>query len=131
MKFEIETARHQHRVRDERALREQHTKSMAKARAFGDSVQVHTSAHEVHAYINHGKWVGMCECGSGVATDPAFAAAYCFGCGAIHNNVVFPADRLEIEHLLLARPRSENRNWDARDTLVKLLADNGEHGVNL
>lgn len=131
MKFEIETARHQHRVKNEPALRAAHADFIKGLTNVGASARVHQSPVPVEAFISHGRWVGLCECGAGVATDPAFSAAYCFGCGAIHDAVIFPEDREDIEHLLLARPRSENRNWAVGEKLRELLADNGEHKVKL
>lgn len=131
MKFEIETARHQHLVRNEAALRAKQASFIARLAAKGHSARVHESHEPVEAHINHGRWLGFCECGNGVALDPDFEAAYCFGCGAIHRSVVYPEDRLNIEHVLLARPKTENRNWALGETLIELLADNGEHGVRL
>lgn len=131
MKFEIETARHQHRVKNEAQLRAEQADFVAKTASKGASARIHQSPEPVYAYVNNGRWVGMCECGAGVATDPGFSSAYCFGCGAIHDTVVFPEDRENIEYLLLARPKSANRNWDVGEKLRELLADNGEHGVKL
>ena len=133
MKFVIETARHQHLVRDEAALREKHRLAIAKMQARGHSARIHEDPDPVSAVVNHGVWVFVCDCGAGVAADPQFSAGYCFECGAIHTNVVFPddEDRLNIEHVLLARKRMENRNWNEGETLIEMLADNGEHGVKL
>ena len=133
MKFVIETSRHQHLVKDEAALRAKHAKKIAEMQAKGMAVRVHDDADPVTAEVNHGVWLFLCDCGAGVAADPTFGAGYCFGCGAIHTNVVFPSedDRLNIEHVLLARKKTVNRNWEPGEKLRELLADNGEHGVKL
>jgi hypothetical protein len=134
MKVAIETARDQHRVMDEIHLRDAHARFIARQQASGlRSVVIHESAEPVTARINHGVWVFDCDCGAGVAADPDFSVACCFGCGAIHTAVVFPSEeeRLNIEHVLLSRPRTENRNWDPKENLITLLSDNGEHGVKL
>jgi hypothetical protein len=134
MKFIIETARDQHRVKDESGLRAKHEKFIAKQAASGiRGIRVHESDEPKTARINHGAWVCDCECGAGVAVDPDFSAAYCFGCGAVHKHVVLPPDedRLNLEHVLLARRRTENRNWDPAESLIDVLVTNAEHGVKL
>jgi hypothetical protein len=131
MKFVIETARDKYLVRDEARLRAKHADHIGKLIRVGSRLMVHEAAHEKRARVNHGEWLFDCECGSGVAAAPEFSAAYCFGCGAIHTHVVFPEtdDRLNIEHILLARPRSENRNWEPTETLTALAIQNAEHKV--
>jgi hypothetical protein len=126
MKFVITTAREQHRVKDEAAMKAKHA---ARAKPARSDWVLHDDADPVEARINHGRWIFDCDCGSGVAADPTFSAGYCFGCGAIHTNVIFPEDRQAIEQALLARKRTENRNWNPGETVEELLADNTEHGV--
>lgn len=134
MKFSIATARDQHLVKSEAELRAKHAKSIAKMIDRGvRGIRVHESSLPKAARVNHGNWIFDCECGAGVAADPGYSAGYCFGCGAIHTNVVMPAEeeRLNIEHVLLARPRTANRNWHPGETLIELLADNGQIGARL
>ncbi len=134
MKFAIETAREQHLVKDEQKLRQKHAAKIAEKIAKGmRSIQIHESSAPQIARINHGVWVFDCDCGAGVAADPHFSAGYCFGCGAIHTNVVWPSteDRLNIEHVILARHKTVNRNWDPDETLADVLVTNVEHGVKL
>lgn len=134
MKFIIETARDQHQVRSEKELRQAHAKFIAKRIARGArGIRLHDSPAPKVAQVNHGVWVFDCDCGSGVSPDPEFSAACCFGCGAVHTNVVFPneEDRLNVEHVLLARPKTSNRNWDPDESLIDLLVTNAEHGVKL
>lgn len=132
MKFVIETARDKHLVRDENRLRELHRSKVEGAAKRGGRDRIHRVNDEKHARVNHGEWLFDCECGSGVAAAPEFSSGYCFGCGAIHTRVVFPdpEDRLNIEYLLLARPRSENRNWEPTETLTDLAIQNAEHKVD-
>jgi hypothetical protein len=134
MKFAIETARDQHRVKDESGLKAKQAAFVAKQIAGGmRSIRIHESAEPKAAKINHGVWLLECDCGAGVAVDPSFSAGYCFGCGAIHTRVEWPApeDRLNIEHVILARPKTVNRNWDPDETLIDVLVTNVDHGVNL
>lgn len=134
MKFSIATARDQHLVKSEAELRAKHAKAIAKQIAAGvRGIRVHESRAPKTAYINRGNWVLDCDCGAGVAADPDYTAGYCFGCGAIHTQVVMPSDedRLNIEHVLLARPRTENRSWHPGETLIDALIENADHGVKL
>lgn len=134
MKLAIETSRDQHRVKNEVELRGKHAAFVARQQASGlRSVALHESSEPVTPRVNHGVWVFDCDCGSGVAADPAFSVACCFGCGAVHTNIKFPSEeeRLNIEHVLLSRPRTENRNWDPEESLVDLLVTNNENGVKL
>lgn len=133
MKFVIETSRHQHLVKTEAELRSKHAKKISEMQSKGLAVRLHEDSDPVEAEVNHGQWLFTCDCGAGVAADPQFRASYCFGCGAIHTNVVFPPeeDRLNIEHVLLARKKTVNRLWEPGEKLRELLAQNAEHGVKL
>ena len=132
MKFSIETARDQHRVKTEDALRAKQAAFVAKNVASGlRSIRIHESNVPIEARVNNGRWLFDCDCGSGVAADPDFAAAYCFGCGAIHTVVVFPDDRADVERVLLERPKTATRNWEPPETVATLETENRRHGVRL
>lgn len=132
MDFVIKTTRDAHAVRDEAACRRKQAALVSKRQRAGVRVSVHEVAATKTARVDHGRWLIDCECGAGVMADPDFTAAYCLGCGAVHTAVTFPleADRLDVEHILLARPRSANRSWDpGSETLLDLAIENAEHGV--
>lgn len=134
MRFIIETARDQYRTKTEGDLRLRHEAMIQKMTDRGvRGVSVHEVSAPKTAEVNHGIWLINCECGSGVAVDPAFSAAYCFGCGAVHTHIDFPdeEDRLNIEHALLSRDHSKNRNWKAEETLADLLVEGVAHGARL
>ena len=55
----------------------------------------------------------------------------CWGNGEtpVLRAVAWPADKVAIEAVLLARPRYINRNWKVGETLAELQAENRENGV--
>lgn len=86
----------------------------------------------VMARIDGGEWLIDCACGAGAALEPAWGGvARCFACGAVHANVILPteADRLNIEHVVAARPHAKNRWWSPGETLLDLALENAERGV--
>lgn len=129
----IHTALDLHGVRTPEDYRAAHAGAIANLVGRGRRVAVHESADPLVARIDHNRWIVDCECGAGNATDPEWAIACCFGCGAVHAQIVFPdaAERAAIERALLARPRPETRHWDPRvgETLADLWRENAEHGV--
>ncbi len=63
----------------------------------------------VRARIWQGQWIGDCECGGAEFVAPTEPIFYCFSCGNRENKnrvrpVQFPADYVEIETAVLARP---------------------------
>jgi hypothetical protein len=87
------------------------------------------------AYVNHGRWVVMCECGGAQLAskdDPRF---FCVSClneshGAKWRPVTWPKPRevAAIEGQL--RPRlTENANWLPGETVDTLQAENERNGV--
>jgi hypothetical protein len=63
----------------------------------------------VHARIWQGQWVADCECCGASFVDPDEPVFFCFSCGNRSNGkqarpVIFPAERAEIERLILERP---------------------------
>lgn len=77
----------------------------------------------VMAYVNAGRWVIDCPCGSGALVDVPIAQACCLGCGAVHVAVELPVDRHPIEGVLMLRPHDRNRNW-RWETVDQLRAEN-------
>ena len=62
---------------------------------------------EIHAYVSAGRWVVECaDCFTAVLIDDNDLMFYCPGCGTDGQwrRIVMPADRAEIERLLLLRP---------------------------
>lgn len=92
-------------------------------------VRPHEVSKEIVARCDHGRWVGDCGCGSGVAASPEWSLACCFSCGAIYRRIVFPKDRAAIVAALAARPAIENQNWLPGETVAQLLAENAAHGI--
>lgn len=130
MKFVIETARDVHMVRNEAELALEHAALIRRKRQRGIRVHVHDSFDPKVARIDHGRWLIDCDCGAGNACDPEMKKAFCAACGAVHPNVVFPDDRENVEFILLARRRSENRNFDpTKERFLDLAKENAEHGV--
>ncbi len=65
----------------------------------------------VEAYIDHGAWLAVCECGGAEYVDPAFPYFFCFGCGnertgGAARRAIFPdeATMQEVETVLIERP---------------------------
>ena len=84
----------------------------------------------VQAKIEYGRWCVRCEiCGGYEDVDPGEPVYLCIACGGTggFQPVVFPADREQIERLLLRRQYIRNRNWNPGETLADLERDNREH----
>ena len=84
----------------------------------------------VHAKVNHGRWIVLCECNGAGFTCPKAKVVCCFDCGRVYLNVKFPRDTGKIERLLIARPMV-NRNWKKGETVKTLMAENIEHGCEV
>ena len=108
-----------------------HAAQVAEARKRWPRLRVHESLAPLAARVDHGRWVVDCECGAGNMTDPAWGAATCLACGAVHRCVTFPDGemRLNVEHLLLARTETKTRNWRPGERELDLAIENVEHGV--
>lgn len=99
------------------------------------------------AYVNHGRWVVECECRNAVEAVPAPAAHQIkvgqkrwqcappegFGaagfCGA-QWTILWPGARDRITQILAHRPKA-NQNWDPKETVDMLVAENIEHGCHV
>jgi hypothetical protein len=104
------------------------------------SLPVH--GEDVIAYINRGRWVGLCpqrDCAGSELVDPDNRVFMCLSCGNIRNKdeagnirlhpVRFPGEHREIEYALLKRPDPTTRNWFPNETRKKLLMENLAHGI--
>lgn len=84
----------------------------------------------VQAYINHGRWIAMCECGGAeiVWAEGLFMCQSCWNSAHKHNfrTVEFPVKRAEIEAILERRPLL-NRNWLLGEAISQLEKENKEH----
>jgi hypothetical protein len=87
---------------------------------------------KLDVYVNHGRWVADCLCGSGVACAPDSAEAVCLECGSVYR-VNFPPKRTitAVEKVLGSRPASK-RNWSpGTETRADLAAENLRHAFPL
>ena len=120
-----------HLVRDSAAYAAAQARAIGKLRARGRDVALYASPDPIVARINENRWIVDCGCGSGCYVDldaGTPVVARCFCCGAIHTQVVLPADRPAIEAVLLKRPRAANRHWQPGETVAALKAENTAHG---
>lgn len=91
-------------------------------------------AGDVHAYVNHGRWVADCPCGGALIVSSREPWFWCTDCGNVANDhkwrhVIFPRQKKLIETVLMARPRSDNRNWRKGGALATLRHENLVHGI--
>lgn len=89
-----------------------------------------TGMRTLVAYVNHGRWIADCLCGSGVACSPDFEQAVCLECGTVHR-VTFPTTKAiaAAAKVLAARPMSA-RNWRPEiETRNDLAAENVVRGL--
>lgn len=93
------------------------------------------------AYINHGRWIAECAvagCGYAIVTSVGFPYLLCANPACFDDEwheVIFPANRVGIEEVLLHRPaldrfRARTRNWYPGETIGKLRAENTGHGIS-
>jgi len=111
--------------RTEARLRLQQRLHCAKNPATSEVEEIATP---IEAYIGNGCWRIKCRCGERTHTNPEWGLACCFGCGAIYTHVIFPEHRAEIEALLVKRPVQSTRNWEPKETLDDLMAEQIAHG---
>jgi hypothetical protein len=91
--------------------------------------QPHDDASALVARISGGWWIVDCgSCGNCPSTDPDWAIACCFECGAVYVGVIFPDNRIELEAALLVRPM-KYRHWAPPETVENLQAENLLRGI--
>lgn len=90
----------------------------------------------VLARVDLGRWLVDCSaCAAAVVVDDEDLVFICPKCGGDGNwrAVIMPAEREEIEEILLMRPgfREANRNrfWSPGETLLGLAAENVKNGA--
>lgn len=94
----------------------------------------HASAETLLAYVNHGRWVVDCPCGSAQLASRSDRRFFCTDCRNTFAHgkwvgVVWPADEADIEGLLLQRPDVKTRNWYPTEDAMTLVAENVAHGL--
>lgn len=93
------------------------------------------------ARVTNGIWVALCDCGARGIPSPGCVVfldhllGWCLRCqNAAYGRgwrpviVPVPGMRHQIEAVLLCRPNVGDRNWDPRETIDDLIAQNREHG---
>ena len=125
----IATAREQHLVRTPDDYLRKHAAFIERQQRAGARYAVHDSAAPVVAWVDHNEWKVLCGCGAANATHPEWGLACCYGCGAVHRTVVFPADVAGIEAALLKRGRPSERHWFPGETVDTLNAENIAAGI--
>jgi hypothetical protein len=88
------------------------------------------AAKPILAYVNHGRWVAACPCGSVVAVAFDWPHAHCPDCLREHT-ITWPtkAKRACIEEVLILRPMLATQNWGPGETIAALVAENRAHGL--
>lgn len=117
------TAREHHAVATPEQYLARHAAAIAKKRRAGMRFAVHESTAPRDAYIDGNSWLIRCQCGNGCATDPAWRLACCFGCGAVHRVITFPADPAGVEAALLERDNPQARRWSPGHSVDQVKAD--------
>lgn len=96
------------------------------------------------AYVNHGAWVADCpvpyctgaehagirwgEVGRIAERADGTGAMSCKACGWL-GPVEWPAERRELETLLMQRPDPRTRNWQLGELAADLMGENFRHGI--
>lgn len=91
----------------------------------------HDELHPVliaEAFINDGRWIVQCACGSAQLANKAVERFFCVECageasGGKWVRVVFPPDAVEIEAVLARRP-TPNQNWRPGEAVEHLEMEN-------
>ena len=86
------------------------------------------------AYVNAGRWVVDCPCGSAQIASKTDLRFFCVECGNVWcegkwAKVRFTREAKAVEAALMRRPFSRNRNWVPSETPADLEAENRENGV--
>lgn len=128
----IYTARERHGVPSEEALLVRHARWFAIKARRGMRFRVHHVYDVLQVRLDGNTWVADCPgCSAGIAIEPEWSVACCFGCGAVYRNFDMPdrAARAQIEATLLARPQWQTRAWLPGETVADLERENAEHGL--
>ena len=96
-------------VGDEATLSDRHARFVVQNKGRAPTL----ATRALLVYVSDNRWVGDCDCRSGVLAHPGWAA-YCFGCGAIYRDIVWPLEMAAIESELMTRQVSD-RHWRPRE----------------
>lgn len=95
-----------------------------------------SGSEPIPAFINHNRWIAMCECGGQETVDIQHPYFYCWAChnyphGGYSRHIIFPDKRTReaITLALLVRPLAINRNWHYLDSVEDLEGQNLRHGL--
>lgn len=122
----IFAARENHGVTSPDDYLRKHAAFIGRLAKRGARFAVHDVLDRFAARVDANRWVMDCDCGNTCATDPEWALACCYACGAVYRQVVFPApeDRKLFEVVLVARRNLMQRAWAPGETLADLVAEN-------
>ena len=84
-------------------------------------IPTHRRAETVTAYVNDGRWVADCPCGSGILLVPGWALGTCFECGGIAE-IAWPDEKaiVAIDAALGERVKRSTMNWTPDETIESL-----------
>lgn len=104
----------------------------SKGIRFLGNRKISDSAAPVVPFVNNGRWLARCpDCGAShlAREDELFMCCDCgnHACNQEYRQAPFPKNRVAIERILLARPRSGMRHWTT-ETIKELEAENRVHG---
>lgn len=126
----IKTRAHQFIERDEEGRRSRINTGLILIGA--PVVKDWTPKGGVPAYVNHSRWLARCPvdgCNDVEFVDPEWPRFVCGSCGAGVYSVAFPQARLQIEALLMLRPKEDRRNWKPGESIDFLKGENSAQGV--
>lgn len=92
-----------------------------------DEVPTSGIAGETAAYVNDGRWIAECPtdgCSAALLVSPEDPRFLCPICWQGWYTVVFPAEREDIEAILVQRPGPLSRHWRPGETVDSLAAEN-------
>lgn len=84
-------------------------------------ITTHRRTEPVTAYVNDGRWVADCPCGSGILLVPGWALGTCFECGGIAA-IVWPSEKeiVAIDAALGERAKRSTMNWTPEESVESL-----------
>jgi hypothetical protein len=116
-------------IRDFRSVLNAQDVDELKRRVESAGKSARRSKRTLAGYVNHGRWVTDCLCGSGVACAPDCDECVCLECGTVYG-VKFPGAKAvaAATKALVSRPMSK-RNWTPEEETPRdLAAENALHG---
>lgn len=86
----------------------------------------------VLVYVNHSRWLWACPTCKAIHMAANTGRGFCTNCWNAGDGwypLFFPAERLDLERILDARPDPASRNWQPGETLRELELENRAYGV--